>query len=263
MRLYWEVAKRGFRRYSTYRAAIAAGVFTNCIFGFIKCYVLIALLRFKPHIGGYDMTDAVTFAWLTQAALMTVQVFAWYDIALRIRSGDVVTDLYRPLDFQAYWLAQDLGRAFLQLLFRGIPPFLVGALFFTLRVPVNPGVWVAFLASLTLAVLISFSMRFMLNLAAFWLLDYRGVMTLAIALWLLLAGLELPISFFPHWLERIARALPFAGMFQVPADIFLGKMAGPHIVSGLAFQAAWAVALLGAGRLMLAAATRRLVVQGG
>lgn len=32
---------------------------------------------------------------------------------------------------------------------------------------------------------------------------------------------------------------------------------------GLAFQAVWAVVLLGAGRLVQSAATRRVVVQGG
>ncbi|MBV9255191.1 MAG: ABC transporter permease, partial [Actinobacteria bacterium] len=35
MRLYWEVARRGFRRYATYRAATVAGVFTNSVFGLI------------------------------------------------------------------------------------------------------------------------------------------------------------------------------------------------------------------------------------
>jgi ABC-2 type transport system permease protein len=35
------------------------------------------------------------------------------------------------------------------------------------------------------------------------------------------------------------------------------------VVLALAFQAGWAVALLGAGRLLQAVATRRVVVQGG
>ena len=59
---------------------------------------------------------------------MTVYLWGWFDVALRVRSGDVATDLQRPLDFQAYWLAQDLGRAAYHALFRGVPPFIFGAL---------------------------------------------------------------------------------------------------------------------------------------
>ena len=38
---------------------------------------------------------------------------------------------------------------------------------------------------------------------------------------------------------------------------------GTDLVAALALQAFWAVAMLGAGRLMLSAALRKLVIQGG
>ncbi len=43
MRLYWEVFRHGYRRWATYRAATAAGVFTNSVFGFLRAYVLVAV----------------------------------------------------------------------------------------------------------------------------------------------------------------------------------------------------------------------------
>jgi ABC-2 type transport system permease protein len=52
-------------------------------------------------------------------------------------------------------------------------------------------------------------------------------------------------------------------MLQVPIDVFLGKHVGVDLLGALAFQAAWAAALLGLGRLVLHAGVRRLVVQGG
>lgn len=263
MRLYWEVAVRGFRRYATYRGATVAGVFTNTIFGFMRAYVYLALFAIQPEVGGFDVRDTLTYTFATQGMLMVVYIWGWWEVALTIRSGDVVTDLSRPLDYQLYWLAQDLGRATYHALFRGIPPFVVGALVFDLRLPQQPATWLLFIMSVYLAVCVSFAIRFMVNLSAFWLLDYRGVGTLAAAAWTFLSGFAVPLAFFPVGLERLARALPFAGFVQTPVEIFLEKASGLELAGLLGMQAGWAVILLLAGRVMLRAAMRKVVIQGG
>lgn len=263
MRLYWEVACRGFRRYSTYRGATVAGVFTNTVFGFMRAYVYLALFASRADVGGFDVTDTLTYTFATQGMLMVAYIWGWWEIALTIRSGDIVTDLYRPLDYQLYWLAQDIGRATYHAIFRGIPPFVIGALAFHLRLPEHPLTWLAFAASIFLAVCVSFSLRFMVNLSAFWLLDYRGVGGLAAAAWTFLSGFAVPIAFFPETLQAVTRALPFVAFVEIPVEIFLEKEQGPALAGALAFQAAWAAALLLAGRLMLSAATRKVVIQGG
>src|SRR5262249_8691240 len=118
--------------------------------------VLLALLAARSNVGGYDSSDALTYVWLTQGLIMVVYIWGWNELALRIVSGDVAVDLSRPIDFQGYWLAGDLGRALFHAIFRGIPPVLVGGLLFTLRMPTNPGTWLAFIASLVLATILSF-----------------------------------------------------------------------------------------------------------
>ncbi len=262
MRLYVEVARRGFRRYATYRAATAAGVFTNTVFGFIQAYVLLAVHRARPEVGGFDAAETLTYVFLTQGLLAPVDAFnaGVAEIGDRIRTGDIVTDLYRPADLQAYWLALNLGRAAFQALARGIPPFVVGALAFDLLVPSAAATWVAFAASVTVAVTAGFALRFAVTLSGFWLLDTRGPLQLITAVTLFLSGFVLPITFFPPWLEALSRALPFAALVQVPVEVFLGK-AEP--VTALLGQAGWALALLALGRVVLAAATRKVVVQGG
>jgi ABC-2 type transport system permease protein len=263
MRLYWEVAKRAFRRWSTYRAATFAGVFTNTVFGFLQAYVLLAVYRERDLVGGFDATDAVTFSFVTQGFLMMVWLFNWNEIAERVRTGDVVTDLYRPVDFQLYWLAQDLGRATFHALARGLPPYLAGSLVFDLEVSGEPLVWLLFPVMCWLAVVISFGVRFMVNLTAFWLLDIRGPNQAVMVVWMFLSGFVLPITFFPPWLEAVARATPFAAIVQFPVEALIGKYDAAALLGVLALQAAWALALLGAGRWLLAAATRKVVVQGG
>jgi ABC-2 type transport system permease protein len=262
VRLDWEIAKRGWRRYAAYPWATVAGIFTNTIFGFIQAYILLAAYRHRTDVGGYDVRDTVTYVWLAQAILMTVYVFGWQELALRIRDGSIATDLVRPLDPQRYWLAYDLGRAPYHFVFRGFLPFVFGALVFRLHAP-SPLDAVAFLLSLTVAVVVSLGFRFLYNLSAFWLVDIRGVMMISLTLSLFLSGMAMPLAFFPGWLAEIARALPFASIIQVPIDIWLGKHHGAGLAGVIALQAFWALVLLGLGRLALRAGSRKLVIQGG
>lgn len=262
VRLDWEIAKRGWRRYAAYPWATAAGVFTNTIFGFIQAYVLLAVFHNRAHVGNYDASDTVTYVWLAQALIMTVYAFGWTELALRIRDGSIATDLSRPLDPQRYWLAFDLGRAPYHLIFRGLLPFAVGAIVFQLHYP-SPLDAIAFLVSVVLAVVVSLGFRFLYNSAAFWLVDIRGVVTLALTVSLFFSGMVLPLTFFPSWLRAIAHALPFAAIMQTPIDVWLGKHHGASLVGILALQAAWALVLLALGRVTLRFGAKKLVIQGG
>ncbi|MFJ4519448.1 ABC transporter permease [Streptomyces sp. NPDC088810] len=262
-RLYAAVAAGGFRRYATYRAATAAGVFTNTVFGLILVYTYRALWDEKPHLGGYDQAQAVTYVWLGQAFLSTLAIGGGGvedELMERIRTGDVAIDLYRPADLQLWWLAADLGRAFFQLLGRGLVPFVFGALCFPVYLPSDAGTWAAFLVAVGLAMLVGFGIRYLVALSAFWLLDGTGVVQMAWLLGFFCSGMLLPLNVFPGALGEVVRILPWSSLLQAPADILLGH-ADP--LPTYLFQAAWATALLGAGRLVQSAATRRVVVQGG
>ena len=263
---YGAVAAGGFRRYSTYRAATYAGVFTNSVFGCIICFTYLALWAERPDLGGWDAEDAVTFVWLGQSLLMTVAVFGGGftdELAERIRSGDIAVDLYRPIDLQAWRYAEDLGRALFHLLGRGVVPTLVGAVLFDLAWPDHPATWLWFGVSVVLAVTVSFAIRYLIGLAGFWVLDVRGFTFVIGFLQMFCSGLILPLVAFPDTLEAVVRLLPFAALVQVPAEVFLEKDPGAGLVLSLGSQLAWAVILLVAGRLLTVVATRRLVVQGG
>ncbi|MEU9719461.1 ABC-2 family transporter protein [Streptomyces sp. NPDC047976] len=267
MRLYLAVAAGGFRRYATYGTATAAGVFTNTVFGFIVAYTYVALWDERPQLGGYDQAQALTFVWVSQSLLAAGSLIGGgfqEELQERIRTGDIAVDLYRPADLQAWWLAADLGRAGFQLLGRGVLPLAAGACAFTLALPSDPLRWLLFLVSVCLGLVVGFGVRYLLGLAAFWLLDGAGVNMMATVVTIFCSGMLLPLTVFPGGFGELVRLLPWAAMLQVPLDVLLGTHAGAGgAVRALGFQAAWALALLGAGRLVQSAATRKVVVQGG
>ncbi|QKW36028.1 ABC-2 family transporter protein [Actinomadura sp. NAK00032] len=252
----------GFRRHTSYPLGSLTESLTNTLFGFMRAYVLLALWDVRPSLGGYDAADAVTFCFLTQALIGPVQVFGGMDLTERIRNGDVAIDLYRPVGLQGWWLADDLGRAAGSLLLRGGPPLVAGALVFPFRAPA-PANLAAFEVALVLAVTVGFGLRYLVALGMFWLHDDRGLQAVTLVMSLFFSGMILPLVVFPGRLGDVARALPWSAQIQVPADVFLGRHTGAGLLGALAFQAAWAAALLGAGALLTRAARRKLVVHGG
>lgn len=263
-RLFWEVARRSFRQSSSYRLAAASGVFTNTVFGFLRASILILIATENGgSVRDFDVEQLATFAMLTQGFIMVVGAFGNSEIADRIRSGDIVIDFYRPVDMQMWWLATWFGNSAFQLLFRGVPPVLLGALAFDLRWPDPWWHWLPFALSVVLAVLLGFSIRFLSNLSTFWLLDNRGIDQMLTMVIVFFAGLFVPLDLFPPWLESIARFLPFAGLIQLPVEIYLGFHDGLAIARVLGEQAVWVVVLLVSGRFVMARATRKVVIQGG
>ncbi|WP_433048802.1 ABC transporter permease [Dactylosporangium sp. CS-033363] len=250
----------GFRRWSAYGAAALGATFTNCTFGLIRSAVMLAVVGTAGGtLAGYDRATTATYVWLGQALIGPVHVFAWSELAQRIRSGDIAVDLARPVDPTLAYLAADLGRAAFSVLPRGVPPLLAGALITGLALPHSPAPYALGALSLALATAVSFACRWLVNLSAFWLLDLRGPMTLYLVLSGVLCGLVVPVRWFPHWLAVVAAATPFPSLLQAPIDVLTGRAGLQTVLT----QALWLVLLLVLGRAVFALGARKLVVQGG
>ena len=264
MRAVWALVRAGFRRHASYPGAIVGGALTNSVFGVLRASIVSAtIVTAGGELGGYAVAAGVTYAWVTQALIGPVYVFTWDELALRVRSGDIAVDLARPVDLQVQYAAADVGRAAAISLPRGLPPLAIGALTFGLTLPNSPVAYLAGAVSLALGVGISFACRYLVNLAAIWLLDVRGMLTVYVTVSNVLCGLLVPVHWFPGWLAAVAAATPFPSMLQAPADVLTGRVGGSALPTLLATQAAWLVGMLAAGHLVQRLGTRWLVVQGG
>jgi ABC-2 type transport system permease protein len=257
---YPQLVRAGFQRYASYRQASLAGLATNIVFGLLRASVLVAVLNQRGPVAGYDIATAVTYVWLGQGLLNVVDLWSDRTLAQRVRTGDVVVDLGRPWDLQSALLAGDLGRAGHAVFMRLLPPMAIGMVFFPFRWPEHAATWALFAVSALLGTTVSFGVRFLLNLSAFWLLDARGVLAVWGTVGGLLSGLILPLAWFPAWAQAVLAWTPFPALFQVPIDVFTER--GDPIAL-LTRQLLWAAVLFGLGRVALARGTRRLVVQGG
>ncbi|HYN96322.1 MAG TPA: ABC-2 family transporter protein [Pilimelia sp.] len=256
----------GFRRHATYRQATLAGAFTNTVFGFLRCYVLLAVAAGAARglAAGYDRPQLVTFVWVGQGLLAVAWVGAWSDLADRIRTGDVAADLLRPVPPLVSYLAADMGRAGHAAMTRFAPPVLAGLLFFDAYLPGRWQTGPLFVVSSVLAAVVSFGCRYLVNATAYWLHDVRGAMMIWILGAAVLGGLTFPLRFLPEWAYlALWFGTPFPSLLQAPLDVLVERDAAPVQVAIVAGQAAWAAIVLWAGAAAQRRAERRLVIQGG
>ena len=259
------LAKAGFRRYSTYRQAAAAGIFTNSVFGFLRCYVLLAVAAGSGgSVAGYAGPQLVSYVWVGQGLIATVGLWGDVELATRIRTGAVVSDLLRPMHPVATYLATDLGRAGFALLTRFVVPVIVGAVAFDFYAPRKVATYPLAALSIALAVVVCFGCRYVVNATSYWLLDGRGAQiawTLASSA---LGGLYFPLRFLPGPLAALLWvATPFPSLLQTPLDVIAERATGTQAVGLVALQAAWAAGMVTLAVFVQRRGEHKLVVQGG
>jgi ABC-2 type transport system permease protein len=263
MRLFVQLVRQSFRLQLTYRAANLAGLATNFFFGLLRAAVLIALYDARQVVAGVSLQAAITYTGLSQATIACLSFFGWWDVMQSVYSGDIGADLLKPIDYFFFWLARDLGRAAASFLMRAVTIVVAYALVYDIVVPKGAMRWLLVFLSLLLSVMVSFGWRFLVNLAAFWTPDARGVGRFAFGLSWFLSGFLMPLRFLPDWFVRFCNLTPFPSMVNTVIEVYLDLLDGPALARAMLIQLFWVGLLYGLGRLVLRAGVRQLVIQGG
>ncbi len=123
--LFWQITRLSILKQFSYKAAAVAGLITNLFFGLLRVAVIIALFQTQHQVAGYTLQDAVTFTGLSQSVIAFLAFFGWQDLMRSVYTGQIGSDLLKPMQLYNFWLAQDLGRALVTLLTRGLPGHLL------------------------------------------------------------------------------------------------------------------------------------------
>ncbi len=262
---FFAIVRQSLRRAFVYRAANLAGLVTNAFFGFLRASVLIALFAATDdaHVGGFDLQAAVTYTGITQALIVWVALWGWWDLIRAIKTGDIASDLQRPLGLFWYWCAQDAGRALSQFIMRSLPIMLIFAVLFPLTLPRDAAQWFGFASSMLMAWLLSFAWRFLYSLAGFWVTDAIGIGRAAATLMTFASGFLMPVGFFPRWAQVLMQATPFPSLINTPIEIFVNVATGERMLELLATQLFWVIVVIALAQAVLLAGVRRLTMQGG
>lgn len=263
MKPLWAVTKARFRTLLLYRGAAIGGVITQLFFGLVNLMVFQALFNSSAAAQPMNLNEVITYLWLNQAFFAMQPWQPDGDVRQMMRTGAVAYELTRPCSLFWLWMARAVAMRSAPTLLRAVPLLLVAHLFFGLELPDS---WLSALfhtLSLCAALLLSSALTVVLNSSLFWTISGEGVTLLMPVLMVSLSGLNIPLPFYPDWMQGFLRWQPFRGLLDVPSRIYSGSIPADHAPWEIAGQLAWAGIFLLVGAWLVRRGLTRLVVQGG
>lgn len=211
----------------------------------------------QERVLGYSQSQMVWYFGSSQFFYYLVWNIVDKNIAHKVMFGGMDRELVRPYSLISWELVQLLAQKLLALAFEFIPVFL--AYWLILRPDFLSGAGLAqYLILTALALLQFFLLSFLFGLLAFVWQDVSAAQALKFIVVNVLAGVALPIAFFPERMQRVLYALPFQYLFHVPVQHLLGR-ADVTRWDYFAMECLWHCAWLAALFVLTEAASRRTV----
>ncbi len=249
-----------------YRMAAFAGMFTQFFFGFV--YIMIYDAFFNSSSKTMPMTfgQTVSYIWLGQGLLGLLPWNGDRDVQLMIKSGDFAYELLRPIHLYNYWYFRILGQRVAGTILRAIPLFVTAALIipnpYKLAGPDSVYGFFLFMISMSCSIILGGTITNTITISTLFTLG-DGIGRLITTIVTIFSGMIVPLSFFPDRVQIFLKIQPFSGLVDAPYKFYLGIYHGEDIIFTLFFQLLWTIVFYLSGRVMIAMADKRIIVQGG
>ena len=263
MKPYFALLSARFRVLLQYRAAALAGFGTQLFWGLIRMMIFVAFFESSSAPQPLNKQEIITYIWLGQALLAILPWNVDSDIRAMVRNGTVAYELLRPIDLYSTWYMRAMAQRTAPAILRCIPLVTVSGLFFGLGPPASPAAFAAFLVTIAGALALGCAFSTLTNVTLVTTLSGEGLARFMAPLVYTLSGMLIPIALLPEWLMPLINALPFRGLIDTPFRAYLGRLSGGELGLAMLHQLVWTLAMIIAGRVLLARTVRRLVIQGG
>ena len=266
MKTYASFFRMRFLTLIQYRAAALAGVVCQIMFGLMRVMVLMAFYASSSRSQPMALSQAITYVWLGQATLGLLPWRVEPEIADSVRSGKVAYEIVRPIDLYSMWYARTLANLCAPTLLKSVPQFVIALLILPRSygmTPPTPKAAVAYLASLTLAALLSAAILNLVHALILILQKSDGLVRTVTVLAEVLSGEIVPLKLMPAGIAQALQLQPFAGVMDLPAQLFCGSIAPEGCWRVLLVQAFWIGVFVVAGRWTVKKGLRQVVLAGG
>lgn len=266
MRVYWEIVKNNYKSNFAYRFNFIVSIFSNIIVFFIQFNIWRAIYSdvsmISSSVGEIDLNEMITYLIISTCISIIINTNILGAIGNSIQSGQIATELARPLNFNLYLFFNSLGNNIFQILFQMVPSLIIMLLFFDIILPTFVN-FVLFLIALLFAYLINYMLRYLLGSLAYWYMSVWHFDLLIAEVISIFAGAYIPIWFFPKALLQLSSLLPFQLIYYFPLSVYFGKYSIGEVVSFYLLQVFWITELFVLSALVYNRGIKKLVIQGG
>jgi ABC-2 type transport system permease protein len=265
MKLFWSFARQAFHSSAIYRFEFWLRVINNFVWMFSAYWLWRVLYTQKAGAFGISLDQMVTYALVSSIISITLRPSGdvAYLISEKVKTGEIVMDILKPLDFHMHTLARNVGETMFTLVFLGVPTALIAYFLLGMSLPAGLGNGILFVVSVGIGYGVMFSLSYLLGMLAVFTIDIDNIWWAYGAVTRFFSGSEVPLWLFPLFLSQVADLLPFRCAYAIPLSIYIGKFSPEETAAEVAFQIFWLAFLVIIGRLIWRLAHRRLTVQGG
>ncbi|GAA1691412.1 ABC-2 family transporter protein [Kribbella yunnanensis] len=262
IRAFRGMTRAGMRSVLVYRGDLITGA----VMLVIQVVLAIAVWRIvyggRGPVNGVDARTAVAYAAIAACLQSVLMPWQFSSLPMRIRTGQIATDLMRPLGLIGQVLGQNLG-----VLFGRLPLGAIGlaaaAVAGALVLPPGPSAFLVSLVATAGGVVVAMLCNLIVSMVTFWTFEVSGPLIVYRFGSAFLSGSLIPLWFMPGWLRSSVEWLPFQAQVYTPVSIYLGWVQGAEALALVAVQVAWVVVLAFLLDLVWRRARHKVVVQGG
>lgn len=266
MRKYWHVLNIGIQNTLSYRV----NFLFRSLFGLVPLTAIISVWKTiygqgQGSVAGYTLSQMISYYLvITLVDMLTAVAEDDWQIAADIKDGRISQFLLKPIDYQTYRLTLFAAGRVMYTSMALLP--VVAFIFFQRDYFVFPGdplTWVAFVASVVMTALLQFFISYSMALLAFWLQEVSTFIFIVYAFEYMAGGHLFPLDILPPALAKVLMLTPFPYQLYFPVNVFLGRITGPELATGLGMQALWVLIAYGTARWVWNRGVRHYEAVGG
>lgn len=263
VRVYNQIIKTGIIRSLSYKFEVYGNVLMQAIIMIASAYFWKALFKNADSVQGVTVDTMLIYTVVSSMISVVLSSDVEWRIMKSVEKGTIAIDMMRPINVFSIFFAEDIAKL-ISLFFQNLlPVFIIGSLIVGIPRPASTSALILFLASLVMAFFINWFIAVMFGMISFWAIEMSAIFQVKKHLIRLLSGSIIPIWFFPGWLQNILYALPFAYLYQLPLDIYIGKATSADIVRGMLVQTVWLVAVAVMFAIFEKNVVKKVMIQGG
>lgn len=176
MRTGMAFLRNEFYNMSIYRVSFWINFIYTFLMMYSVGYVWRALYAANPSVTGVPLPQMISYAVLGVAleAILHPRNGPQIYIMEQVRKGTIEMDIMKPIDFQFYMFAKNMGSIAVRFLFLVLPSLIAAFFLFALELPEWPAFF-GFICSLICSVIVSFFLNFILGLLSIVTMNIRNI----------------------------------------------------------------------------------------
>lgn len=267
--LYLKVYKNALLTLNAYKLNTITKIIYSLLLFCIQIYIWKSVYTkreaFHTEYGNIDLNDMIVYVFLSSC----ISVFANFEgsavhrIGRKVITGEIASDLIRPISLVGYLSAEYAGSSTYRFFFNLIPVAGIGFFLFRIQFSFQFSTLFLFLISIINVSILYFLLTYCVGLLSFWYEKIGNLNILIDSSITLFSGSVIPLWFFPQFFSALIEFSPFPYLYFFPISLALGKLSIGDIYVGLFIQLFWIIAVYSLSKLIYKKGIKKLTIQGG